>query len=52
VMSPRPGRIVERLSVDVAPRNKEGDNIRSIKASPEFVTIREHVLGLIWASAD
>lgn len=52
VMSARPGRIVERLSVDFSRRTGEGDNIRSIKASPEFVTIREHVLGLIWASAD
>ena len=52
VMSPRPGRIVERLSVDFSRRSGERDDIRSIKASPEFVSTREHVLGLIWASGD
>ena len=52
VMSPRPGRIVEHLHVDFSRRSGERDNIRSIKASPEFVSMREHVLGLIWASAD
>ncbi|MBV9751603.1 MAG: ABC transporter ATP-binding protein [Hyphomicrobiales bacterium] len=52
VMSPRPGRILERLCVDFSRRTGERDNIRSIKASPEFVATREHVLGLIWASAD
>ena len=47
VMSPRPGRIVERLKVDFSKR-PEGQDIRAIKASPEFVKMREHVLSLIW----
>jgi ABC-type taurine transport system ATPase subunit len=47
VMSPRPGRIVERLQVDFS-RQPEGRDIRAIKASPEFVRMRERVLGLIW----
>ena len=47
VMSPRPGRIVERLRVDFS-RQPEGRDIRAIKASPEFVRMRERVLGLIW----
>jgi ABC-type taurine transport system ATPase subunit len=51
VMSPRPGRILERLAVNFSRGTAERDNIRSIKASPEFVAIREHILGLIWASA-
>ncbi len=50
VMSPRPGRILERLAAPFS-RQADGRDIRSIKASPEFVRMREHVLGLIWASA-
>lgn len=47
VMSPRPGRIVERLKADFC-RQPEGRDIRAIKASAEFVSVREQVLSLIW----
>jgi ABC-type taurine transport system ATPase subunit len=47
VMSPRPGRIVERLQVGYS-RQPEGGDIRAVKASPDFVSTREHVLSLIW----
>ena len=50
VMSPRPGRVLERLEATFS-RQTDGRDIRAIKASPEFVRMREHVLGLIWASA-
>jgi taurine transport system ATP-binding protein len=50
VMSPRPGRVLERLEATFS-RQADGRDIRSIKASPEFVRMREHVLGLIWATA-
>jgi taurine transport system ATP-binding protein len=50
VMSPRPGRIVERLAVPFARRDADLD-IRAVKSSPEFVATREHVLGLIWRMA-
>jgi len=51
VMSPRPGRILEKLPVPFA--RQEGDrNIRAIKSSLEFVEIREKVLGLIWGMSD
>jgi len=50
VMSPRPGRVLERLEVSFA-RQADGRDIRSTKASPEFVRTREHVLELIWATA-
>jgi taurine transport system ATP-binding protein len=50
VMSPRPGRIIERHEVGFSRASGDRDNIRSIKASPEFVGVREHVLGLIWAN--
>jgi taurine transport system ATP-binding protein len=51
VMSPRPGRIAERLKVDFA-RRSDGRGIREIKASPEFVKVRERVLSLIWRMAE
>ena len=51
VMSPRPGRILERLPLPFA-RNGEDRDIRSVKSSPEFVALREHVLSLIWKTAD
>jgi ABC-type taurine transport system ATPase subunit len=51
VMSPRPGRIVERLAVPFSRAGGDRDNIRTIKASPEFIAIREQILGLIWSTA-
>jgi len=51
VMSPRPGRIVERLKVGFSRASGERDDIRAIKASPEFIATRERVLGLIWTHA-
>ena len=51
VMSPRPGRIVERLKVGFSRAVAERDDIRRIKASPEFVAVRERILGLIWSGA-
>ncbi|MGH7071118.1 MAG: ABC transporter ATP-binding protein [Acetobacteraceae bacterium] len=47
VMSPRPGRIVERIRAPFAGHAGEHD-IRAVKASPDFVTMREQVLNLIW----
>jgi taurine transport system ATP-binding protein len=47
VMSPRPGRIIERISCPFATRSGDRD-IRAIKSSPEFVAMRERVLSLIW----
>lgn len=47
VMSPRPGRIVERLRVDFA-RRPDGKDIRAIKADAGFAATRERVLSLIW----
>lgn len=47
VMSPRPGRIVERIECPFA-RQADERNIRSIKSSPSFVAMRERILSLIW----
>ncbi len=47
----RPGRILERLSLGYSRASAERDDIRAIKASPDFVATRERILGLIWATA-
>lgn len=47
VMSPRPGRIIERIACPFARQNGTRD-IRAIKSSAEFVALRERVLSLIW----
>ncbi len=47
VMSPRPGRIVERIACPFARQAGERD-IRAIKSGPDFVQMRERVLQLIW----
>jgi ABC-type taurine transport system ATPase subunit len=51
VMSPRPGRIVERLPMPFA-RENGAESIRAVKSRPDFVTAREQVLSLIWAMGD
>ncbi len=50
VMSPRPGRIVERVAAPFARQAGERD-IRAIKSGTDFVAMRERVLGLIWGMA-
>jgi ABC-type taurine transport system ATPase subunit len=47
VMSPRPGRIIERIPCPFAAKSGDRD-IRATKSSPDFVTMRERVLSLIW----
>jgi ABC-type taurine transport system ATPase subunit len=51
VMSPRPGRILERIAAPFARRDdaRLGEsNSRATKSLPEFVALRERVLSLIW----
>jgi ABC-type taurine transport system ATPase subunit len=50
VMSPRPGRILERIAVPFARRAGERDS-RAVKSDPDFVAMRERVLSLIWQTA-
>ncbi len=47
VMSPRPGRITHGYDLDFCRRYFETGNARAIKSLPEFIKIREEVLGLI-----
>ncbi|KAF0815327.1 Taurine import ATP-binding protein TauB [Andreprevotia sp. IGB-42] len=49
LMSPRPGRIVERLSLDFGRRHAAGEPARSVKSDPEFIAMREHVLAKVFA---
>ena len=51
VMSPRPGRIVERIPVPFA-RDMADAGIRVVKSNPDFVAMRERVLSLIWAMSE
>ncbi len=56
VMSPRPGRITHTYDLDFNRRFLEEGNARAIKSSPDFIRMREEVLGIIYgderASAD
>jgi ABC-type taurine transport system ATPase subunit len=47
VMSPRPGRIVERIPLPFAREAAEQD-IRQVKSGAGFIAARERVLSLIW----
>ncbi|BCL74609.1 taurine import ATP-binding protein TauB [Jeongeupia sp. HS-3] len=49
LMSPRPGRIVERLSLDFGRRHAAGEPVRSVKSDPEFIAVRERVLARVFA---
>jgi ABC-type taurine transport system ATPase subunit len=50
-MSPRPGRIVAKLSMLFA-REHATEGIRAVKSRPDFVAAREEVLSLIWSMGD
>ncbi len=47
VMSPRPGRITHEISLDFGRRFLQSRNARAVKSSPDFIALREKVLGII-----
>ena len=49
LMSPGPGRIVERFKLDFSQRWRDGEGIRSLKSDPEFIRLREHLLASLTA---
>lgn len=48
VMSPRPGRITHTYELNFNKRFLAEGNARAIKSSPEFIRMREEVLGIIY----
>ena len=47
VMTPSPGRIAHRYRLEFGRRFVESRDARAVKADPEFIRLREEVLGLI-----
>ncbi|WP_341679391.1 taurine ABC transporter ATP-binding subunit [Niveibacterium sp. SC-1] len=52
LLSPRPGRIVERLALDFGQRYAAGEPARRIKSDPRFIETREHVLSRVFAQRE
>lgn len=48
LLSPGPGRVIERLPLDFGRRYIAGESCRSIKSDPEFIERREYVLGQVF----
>ena len=51
VMSPRPGRITHRYDLDFGRRFLDSGDARAIKASADFIRLREEVLSIIYGEA-
>jgi taurine transport system ATP-binding protein len=52
VMSPRPGRIAHTFDLPFSRQFIEGAAAREVKASPDFIKLREEVLGIIFADEE
>jgi taurine transport system ATP-binding protein len=52
VMSPRPGRIAHRFDLPFSRQFLEGAAARKVKASAEFINLREEVLRIIFADEE
>ncbi len=52
VMSPRPGRITHVFDLPFSRRFLGGQTAREVKASPEFIQVREDVLKIIFADEE
>jgi taurine transport system ATP-binding protein len=51
-MSPRPGRIIHEFNLPFSKQFLDGINARSVKASPEFIEIREEVMAIIFSDVE
>lgn len=52
LLTPGPGRISERLSLNFSRRFLAGESCRSIKSDPQFITQREYVLSRVFAQRE
>ncbi len=52
VMSPRPGRITHTFDLDFSKKFLAGADARAVKASPEFIGMREQVLKIIFGDEE
>ena len=52
VMSPRPGRITHEFDLPFSKQFLDGISARTVKASPEFIKIREEVLAIVFADVE
>lgn len=52
VMSPRPGRIVHRFDLPFSQQYLKGTPARTVKASKEFIELREEVLSIIFSDQE
>lgn len=52
LMTPRPGRIVERIRLDFGARFASGESARHIKSDPKFIEVREYVLSHFFTNRD
>lgn len=52
VMSPRPGRIAHRFDLPFSRQFLAGTPARAVKASPEFIQLREQVLKIIFSDEE
>lgn len=48
LLSPGPGRVVERLPLEFARRYIAGEPVRSIKSDPQFIDQREYILSRVF----
>ena len=48
LLSPGPGRVLERLPLNFARRFVAGESSRSIKSDPQFIAMREYVLSRVF----
>lgn len=48
LLSPGPGRVLERLPLTFARRYVAGESCRSIKSDPQFIAMREYVLSRVF----
>lgn len=48
LLSPGPGRVIERMALDFGRRYAAGESCRAIKSDPAFIARREYVLGQVF----